>query len=125
MDQVLTQWDTFMKSATDSSKALEALNLKIVEQLSKKQIELMTAAFETSNKWVSSFNEHKALPELVTAQSKLVSDYNAKVVAAARETADLLTASRDELKAWFEKSFQVISTQAGVEIPKAANRKAA
>lgn len=125
MDHVLTQWDTFMKSATDASKALEALNLKLVEQLSKKQVELMTAAFEASNKWVSSFSEHKALPELMTAQSKLASDYNAKLVAAARETANLLTVSREELKSWFEKSFQTISAQTGIEVPKATARKAA
>ena len=34
MEHVLTQWDAFMKTALDSGKSLEALNLKLIEQLS-------------------------------------------------------------------------------------------
>ena len=126
MDHVMTQWDSVMKSATESGKALEAINLKLVEQLTKKQVELVTSAFETSNKWVSSFGEIKALPELFTLQSKLASDYSAKVVATARETADLLATSREEYKVWFEKGFQTLSAQAEAVVPKpATSRKAA
>lgn len=125
MEHVLTQWDSFMKNALDSGKSLEALNLKLVEQLSRKQMELAASAFEASNKWVAALGDVKALPELVSLQSKLASEYSAKLIAAARETADLLTASRDEYKAWFEKGFQVITAQAEAVVPKAPGRKAA
>ena len=125
MEHVLTQWDSFMKTALDSGKALEALNLKLLEQLSKKQMELATSAFEASNKWTAAISEVKALPELIALQSKLASEYSAKVIAAARETADLLTASRDEYKVWFEKGFQIITAQAEAVAPKATARKAA
>ena len=125
MEHVLTQWDAIMKTALDSGKALEALNLKLIEQLSKKQMELASSAFEASNKWAAAMGEVKALPELFALQSKLASEYSAKMIAAARETADLLTASRDEYKVWFEKGFQVISAQAEASIPKASARKAA
>ncbi len=125
MEHVLTQWDAFMKTALDSGKALEALNLKLIEQLSKKQMELASSAFEASNKWAAAMGEVKALPELFALQSKLASEYSAKMIAAARETADLLTASRDEYKVWFEKGFQVISAQAEASVPKATARKAA
>lgn len=125
MEHVLTQWDAIMKTALDSGKALEALNLKLIEQLSKKQMELASSAFEASNKWAAAMGEVKALPELFALQSKLASEYSAKMIAAARETADLLTASRDEYKVWFEKGFQVISAQAEASIPKATARKAA
>jgi len=122
----MTQWDSVMKSATESGRALEAINLKLVEQLTKKQVELVTSTFETSNKWVSSFGEVKALPELFSVQSKLASDYSAKVVATARETADLLASSREEYKVWFEKGFQTLSAQAEAVVPKpATSRKAA
>ncbi len=125
MEHVLTQWDAIMKTALDSGKALEALNLKLIEQLSKKQMELASSAFEASNKWAAAMGEVKALPELFALQSKLASEYSAKMIAAARETADLLTASRDEYKVWFEKGFQVISAQAEASVPKATARKAA
>ena len=126
MEHVMAQWDSVMKSATESGKALEAINLKLVEQLTKKQVELVTSAFETSNKWVSSFGEVKALPELFSFQSKLASEYSAKVVATARETADLLASSREEYKVWFEKGFQTLSAQAEAVVPKpATSRKAA
>jgi len=125
MEHVLTQWDSFMKTALDSGKALEALNLKLLEQLSKKQMELAASAFEASNKWTAAISEVKALPELIALQSKLASEYSAKVIAAARETADLLTASRDEYKVWFEKGFQIITAQAEAVAPKATARKAA
>mgnify|MGYP000624723725 CR=1 FL=1 len=125
MEHVLTQWDAFMKTALDSGKSLEALNLKLIEQLSKKQMELASSAFEASNKWAAAMGEVKALPEMLALQSKLASEYSAKVIAAARETADLLSASRDEYKVWFEKGFQVISAQAEAVAPKATARKAA
>jgi len=125
MEHVLTQWDSFMKTALDSGKALEALNLKLVEELSKKQMALATSAFEASNKWVAALGDAKALPELFSLQSKLASEFSSKVMAAARETADLLTASRDDYKAWFEKGFKVITAQAEAVVPKAASRKAA
>lgn len=123
MEHVMTQWDSVMKSAAESGKALETINLKLVEQLTKKQVELLTTAFETSNKWVSSFGEVKALPELFSFQSKLASDYSAKVVATARETADLLASSREEYKVWFEKGFQTLSAQAEAVVPKPATSR--
>ena len=88
-------------------------------------MELASSAFEASNKWAAAMGEVKALPEMLALQSKLASEYSAKVIAAARETADLLSASRDEYKVWFEKGFQVISAQAEAVAPKATARKAA
>jgi len=126
MEHVMAQWDSVIKSATESGKALEAINLKLVEQLTKKQVDLVACAFETSNKWVSSFGESKALPELMSVQSKLASEYSAKFVATVRETADLLASSRDEYKVWLEKGSQTFSAQAeAVAAKPATNRKAA
>lgn len=120
------QWETFTKSAVDSGKELEALNLKLVEQISQKQVELLTSALETGNQWFSAFGEHKALPELVAAQSKLASDYGSKVIAATRETGDLLAASRDEYKAWFDKAVKLLSEQTAAATAKPVTvRKAA
>ena len=121
----LSQWESFAKSAVDSGKELEALNLKLIEQISQKQVELLTSAFEMGNKWVSSFSEFKALPEMISAQSKLASEYGSKVMSASKETTDLLTASRDDYKAWFEKGFKLMSDQTAAVAKPVSVRKAA
>lgn len=121
----MTQWESLAKSALDTSKELEALNLKLVEQISQKQVELLTSAFETGNKWMSSFGEYKALPELIAAQSKLASEYGSKLMSASKDTADLLSASREEYKAWFEKGFKYLSDQTASAIKPVAVRKVA
>lgn len=106
MEQFTNQWDTFTKSALASGKALESLNLKFFEDLGKQQSALLTSTLELTQKWFSNLGDVKAFPELVSAQSKLASEFGAKWLDAARETSALLNASKDEYKAWFEKGFQ-------------------
>ena len=110
MEQFTTQWDTFVKSAQASGKALEALNLKLAESFGKQQSDLFAAAFETGNKWVGNLTEFKALPELLAAQGKLASEFGTKVMDLTREASALLNASRDEYKAWFEQGFKGFPT---------------
>jgi len=121
----LSQWEGFTKSAVDTSKELEALNLKLVEQISQKQIELLTSAFDLGNKWISSLGEFKGLPEMISAQNKFASEYGSKVMAASKETTELLTASRDDYKAWFEKGFKLLSDQTAAVAKPVSVRKAA
>jgi hypothetical protein len=111
-NKFFAQWESFTKSAIDNGKELEALNLQLVEQLSQKQMELLTSAMEVGNKWVSSFSEYKALPEMLAAQSKLASEYNGKLMAVSKETTDLLSASSEGYKGWFEKGMKLLSEQA-------------
>lgn len=121
----LAQWESFAKSAFDTSKELEVLNTKLFEQLSQKQVELLTGAFEIGNKWMSSLGEFKGMPELVAAQSKLASEYGSKVMSVSKETTELLTASREDYKAWFEKSFKVLTEQTAAVTKPISVRKAA
>jgi phasin family protein len=118
-------WESFAKSAVDTGKELEALNLKLVEQISQKQVELLTGAFDISNKWVSSFGEMKDVPAMISAQSKLASDYGSKVMAASKETTELLTAARDDYKAWFEKGVKLLTEQTAAVTKPVSVRKVA
>ena len=121
----LAQWENFTKSALETSKELEALNMKLIEQLSQKQVELLTSALDVGNKWASSFGEFKGVPELVAAQNKLASEYGSKVMAVSKETTELLTASRDGYKSWFEKGFKVLTEQTAAVTKPVSVRKAA
>ena len=119
----LAQWESFAKSAFDSTKELETLNLKLFEQLSQKQMDLLTGAVELGNKWVSNFGEYKGVSEIVAAQSKLASEYGSKVLSVSKDTTDLLNASREDYKVWFEKGFKLWTEQAAarpVTVRKAA-----
>lgn len=121
----LAQWESFAKSTFDRTKELETLNLKLFEQLSQKQVDLLTGVVELGNKWVSSFGESKGVSELVTAQSKLASDYGSKVLSVSKEAGDLLSASRDDYKAWFEKGFKLWTEQTAAVARPVSVRKAA
>lgn len=121
----LTQWESLAKSAFDSTKELETLNLKLFEQLSQKQVDLLTGAVEVGNKWMSAFGESKGVSELVAAQSKLASEYGNKVLNLSKETSELLTASRDDYKAWFEKGFKLWTEQTAAVTRPVSVRKAA
>jgi len=125
-NNLFAQWESFTKSAIDSGKELEALNLKLVEELSEQQMALMTSAMEVGNKWFSSFSEYKALPEMLAAQSKLASDYSNKLISVSKAATDVLSASREGYTGWFEKNVKLLSEQAAAaSIKPAPVRKAA
>ncbi|HMM77698.1 MAG TPA: phasin family protein [Gammaproteobacteria bacterium] len=121
----LAQWESFAKSAFDTTKELETLNMKLFEQLSQKQVDLLSGAVELGNKWVSSFGEYRGVPELIAAQSKLASEYGSKVLSVSKETTDLLSASREDYKAWFEKGFKLWTEQSAAVTRPVSVRKAA
>ncbi len=121
----LTQWESFAKSAFDTTKELETLNMKLFEQLSEKQVDLLSGAVELGNKWVSNFSEFKAVPELVAAQSKLASEYGSKVMSVSKEAVDLLAASREDYKAWFEKGYKLWTEQTAAATKPVSVRKVA
>ncbi len=125
-NNLFAQWESFTKSAIDSGKELEALNLKLVEQLSEQQMALLTGAREVGNKWFTSFSEHKALPEMLAAQSKLASDYSNKLISVSKAATDLLSASREGYQGWFEKNVKLLSEQtAAATVKPVPVRKAA
>ena len=121
----LAQWESFAKSAFDTTKELETLNMKLFEQLSQKQVDLLSGAVELGNKWVSNFGEYRGVPELIAAQSKLASEYGSKVLSVSKETTDLLSASREDYKAWFEKGFKLWTEQSAAVTKPVSVRKAA
>jgi hypothetical protein len=120
-----TQWESLTKSALESGKELEALNTRLVEQVTRKQMELLTGAIEIGNQWLGSFGENKALPELLATQTRLASDYGQKLMTASRDTGDLFVASRDDYKAWFEKTLKLWSEQGSAAAKTVGIRKAA
>ena len=125
MEQLNAQWNSYAKAAEASGKALESLNLKLVEDLGKRQAAFVTAALELTTRWTAGLTDIKALPELVTAQGKLASELSAQWLNLARETAAVLNESRDGYKSWLESGWQSISEPLAAVAKPAAGRKAA
>jgi len=121
------QFNTFGKTAMASAKELETINLKLVEKLTAKNMELFNSAVEMNNKFVTLLGQPAGIQELMNEQLKLASEYNGKVITTMKEAAEIVVESQDEYKAWFESGLKT-ATQAAQEfvpVPKAAKRKAA
>ena len=116
-NKMIENWQEYSKSAMASAKELEAINTRVVEQLTAKQMEIANAMFETSTRYVSTVTEVKGYQELLAEQTRITTDFNETMIDAARATADILNESRDAYQAWMEKSFQAASAGAEFKIP--------
>ena len=128
--------ESLVKSAVDSSKQLQALNLKLAEKLLKKHLELVNGAVDASNRVVTLLGEGKALPEILAAQAKLASEYGNRVFATTKEVSELFAASQSDYRAWLEQGVKTFSAQSresyeqarttfATLVPGAQSRKAA
>lgn len=124
MESFSARGDSFRKAAMASGKSLEALNLTLLRKWSSSQAAFCAGALETAKQWTSNFAQHQALPDLFDAQRKLLVDYNARCLTAARENTDLLLATREDYQSWFEQGYQFFTAQAqDVTVKPVASRK--
>ena len=125
MEQFTAQWDSYGKAAFAQGKALEALNLKLVEDLGKHQSAFVTSTLELTTRWASTLTDVKALPELVSSQGKLASELGAQWLSLARDTAAVLNESRDGYKSWLESNWKSFSEPLVAAAKPAGTRKTA
>ena len=110
-------WQEYGKNAMEAAKELEAINTQVIEKITGKQMELANAAFEASTKYVSSLGEVKGVQDLFSEQTKLATEFNEKVLEAARTTADLLTEAREAYQAWLEKGLKAVTGNTEFAMP--------
>ena len=116
-NKFIENWQEYGKNAMEAAKELEAINTQVIEKITGKQMELANAAFEASTKYVSSLGEVKGVQDLFSEQTKLATEFNEKVLEAARTTADLLTEAREAYQAWLEKGFKAVTGNAEFAMP--------
>ena len=129
-NKIVENWQEYNKNAMASAKELEAINTRVVEKLTGKQMELINAMFESGTRYVSSVSEMKGYQELVAEQTRITTEFNEKLIEAARSTADILNETRDDYQAWVTKNMQAASANVDFNIPgvtpaKKTTRKAA
>lgn len=124
-NKFMENWQEYGKNAIEAAKELEAINTQVIEKITGKQMELANAAFEASTKYVSSLGEVKGVQDLFSEQTKLATEFNEKVLEAARTTADLLTETREAYQAWLEKGLKAVTGNAEFAMPNFFPLKAA
>jgi phasin family protein len=130
MDQnVFAQWESTTKTVVESGKRLEALNLKLVEKLLHKQLELINGAVDIGSRAMALYGEGKALPEILAEQTRLATEYGNKWLAATRELTEIVAATRGDYSEWFEEGMKTFTEQAreagATIVPDLQKRKAA
>lgn len=107
--EALARWENFTKASVESGKQLESLNLKLAEKLMKKQAELFNDTVNAGNQIAALWSGGKSLPEILTAQAKLVNDCGSKFFAATREAGEIVAGSHEEYRHWFAKGFKYLT----------------
>jgi len=116
-NKFIENWQEYGKNAIEAAKELEAINTQVIEKITGKQMELANAAFETSTKYVSTLGEVKGVQDLFSEQTKLATEFNEKMLEAARTTADILTETREAYQAWLEKGLKAVSGNTELVMP--------
>lgn len=133
--EYLDQWTNFTNTAITSAKELGEINTKAIKKFSEHQLEFISSCLDTSIKQINLLSEAKGYKELLSSQTKLVTEYNEKLLDAVRKTAALVSESKDEIAAWLDKNMEGFTTsvkkyglpkkEKAAELPKKAAEAAA
>lgn len=100
----------YNKKSYESFKELTEINKKSFEQIAEQQIALFSLVVESNSKLFDTLSKAKGYKDLLSAQSEVSADFSGKALGIARNTADILTESKDEVSAWVEKQVKHIPT---------------
>jgi phasin family protein len=110
--EYLDQWTHFTNMAFASAKELGEINTKTIKKLSEHQLEFMSSCLDTSIKQINLLSEAKGYKELLSGQTKLVTECNEKLLDAARKATALVSEARDEIVAWLDKNIETTAASA-------------
>ena len=122
----------FVENVNDISKAsyeaiqsLGDINSKTLQKLIDIQFGLTAYGMESSVEQFKLLSETNSYSELMASGSDLASEYNGKMMEYTRQTADVLTNSREEMSDWVQASMKLMSEVAEVKEAPVAKKPAA
>lgn len=102
--EIMEPWAQFGSTCFASLKELGEISTKTFEKVAEQQLGLVNACVDTGIKQASLLTESKGYKDLLAGQTKLMTEYNEKMLDAARKTTEVMADSKDEMVAWFEKT---------------------
>lgn len=104
--EIMEPWAQFGSMSYASLKELGEINTKTFEKMGEQQLGWVNACVDTGIKQVTLLTESKGYKDLLAGQTKLMTEYNEKMLDAARKSTEIMTDSKDEMAAWFEKTLE-------------------
>ncbi len=109
--ELLDQWGRLTKNSFEFLKELGDINNRLLERVSRQQLDLLTASLEATTRQAQLIAQpdYKAL---LDRQSSLIVDYNNKFVDIARESTNIWTEATDHLTDWVQRGVATVEKSA-------------
>lgn len=104
--EFMNPWAQFGNMSYASLKELGEISTKAFEKMGEQQLGLVSTYVDTGIKHVTLMTESRGYQDLMAGQTKLMTEYNEKVLDAVSKTTEIMTDSKDEMAAWFEKTLE-------------------
>ena len=113
------------KASYSAMQELAAINNKALNELVELQMGLATYSIESGVELTKSLTGMTNYKDAITAEADFANEYGNKVIDFNRQTAEVLTESRDEVVNWIEKAVNDVATQAAPATKKSSKKAAA
>ena len=105
-NDLIQQWTELNKAAMEAIKELGEINTTAMTRLTQRQMDMVNLYIEGGSKQLTALSEAKGVQDIVSAQSRLFTELNEKLMENARQTLEVLVDVKSELSAWVEKSVE-------------------
>lgn len=96
----------FSKSAIESMQELSEINSRILKNVSDQQMAILNTCLEASSKETELLTQAKDPKAVLSSQTALTAEYNARFMDIVRDTAEVLNTCKDELSGWAQKNVE-------------------
>ena len=108
-NELLEMVNQYNENVLASVKRIGDLNMRTFEQLAAKQAEIMNDCLESTAKQYEALSKAKDYKEAMDLQAELLKGCNEKYLANVRETAEMMTAIREEMTGMVEEAVKYTS----------------
>lgn len=108
-EDLTKQWAEMNKAAMNAFKELGEINANAMNRLTQRQLDMVNLYMEGGAKQLEMFSDAKNMQDVMATQSKLVGEFNEKLIENAKQTIEVLTDTKDALTNWAEKGVEIAS----------------
>jgi phasin family protein len=106
-DELLDRWRQLAQNTLDSLRELGEINTRLMERLSRQQLEIVNATFEATARETQLVTQSRDPRDFLEKQASFAAEYNRRFLDIARRSTDILGQAREEMTAWMERGLQV------------------